>query len=231
MATVRSGIRESGPPATSRKMTEKMGNDFTAPFPSEKGARPMLPDALLHHPAIVLQWGVVLGIALTAALFDLRQGRIPNTLVVVTFVAAVVFNAAVVGWMALIDGLLGSAILSVPYILLFLYAGGGAGDAKLMMALGMWLGGINAVLALVMIAVTGIFMAILVAIYRRQALAVFTNLKHITKHAFAEIIILRNFKDMKLIPQGTQTQHTLPYAVAAYLGLCIAACGLLLWGM
>ncbi|MBM4028430.1 MAG: prepilin peptidase [Planctomycetes bacterium] len=92
----------------------------------------------LNHASDVtaVQWGVVLGASLAAALTDLRNRRIPNRLTMPLALVglAVAFYGG--GWANL--GAAGAAylVLALPYILLFLLAGGGAGDAKMMGATG-----------------------------------------------------------------------------------------------
>jgi len=83
---------------------------------------------------------VVLAISLAGCVTDLRSRRIPNVLTFGSALAALLFHAitggltgagtSAAGW------LVGAAILFLPF-----YLGGmGAGDVKLMAALGAWLG-------------------------------------------------------------------------------------------
>lgn len=63
-----------------------------------------------------------------ATWFDLRERRIPNWLCVITFVAGIALH-----WR---EGLAGAGLAALVYGALFLLGGVGAGDAKLMIALG-----------------------------------------------------------------------------------------------
>ena len=81
----------------------------------------------------------LLSTSLTALLFDLRSGRIPNAIPAASVLAALIARISLQG-----PGVLGSALagLFLPFALLFpLFRLGmtGAGDVKLLMALGSWL--------------------------------------------------------------------------------------------
>jgi Flp pilus assembly protein protease CpaA len=78
----------------------------------------------------------------TAALVtDVRTLKIPNWLTVSAFVAGLVFHAATQqGWNRLTFALGGFAVGFGIMLLLWLIGGSGAGDVKLMGALGAWIG-------------------------------------------------------------------------------------------
>jgi len=84
--------------------------------------------------------GVVGAYTLLAAATDLRKRRIPNWLTVPAAVAGLSFHLfAPSGW-GLTSALAGFAIGFGLLLLPFLIGGGGAGDVKLLAALGVWLG-------------------------------------------------------------------------------------------
>jgi prepilin peptidase CpaA len=79
---------------------------------------------------------------------DWRTRRIPNWLTVPAFFAGIAFNATAWGWVGMKAALVGAGLglgLLLPFVLL---RGLGAGDWKLMGALGAWLGPDNIILAL-----------------------------------------------------------------------------------
>jgi prepilin peptidase CpaA len=83
---------------------------------------------------------VALTISTIATVWDVKTRRIPNVLTVSAIVAAVPYLLFEGGSPALIRGLLGAAtglLLFFPY---FALGGLGAGDVKLLAAIGMWLG-------------------------------------------------------------------------------------------
>jgi len=88
----------------------------------------------------VIQWAVVAGVSLAAAVCDFRTRRIPNALTVPAFAAGLLYALWAAGASGFADAVKVSVLLALPFILLFLFSHGGAGDAKLMGAVGAWLG-------------------------------------------------------------------------------------------
>jgi prepilin peptidase CpaA len=72
-----------------------------------------------------------------AAIFDIRQRRVPNWL---TYSAALAALAFQISAGSLSDGLVGALACGAIGILLYLVSRLGAGDAKLLIAIGAWLG-------------------------------------------------------------------------------------------
>lgn len=188
----------------------------------------MWDEALWNHPAPALQWGVVLATGLCAAILDARTGKIPNKLVGPVLLAGLIVAPLSAGWAGLLDGLVGMMIMFAPYFLLFAVAGGGAGDAKLMAALGSWLGTTNGLICLICIAGTGVLFAFGHAVMRSRGKRVICSTGKILKRAFEDVFVLRNWTNVKLVPEH-KGAGTMPYAVATFFGLCLAAGGLLLW--
>src|SRR4051812_4578870 len=93
-----------------------------------------------NKPIPDLHWAAVIGACLVAAAWDVRTGRIPNWLCAALFAGGLLASLIRGGSSGAADAACGCVLLAVPYILLFVFAGGGAGDAKLMGAVGMWLG-------------------------------------------------------------------------------------------
>src|SRR5687768_7423149 len=107
---------------------------------------------LQNHPSPLLQWGAVLGATAVAAFTDSRARRIPNWLTGPVLAAGLIQAVVVGGGAGLADSLAAMLMLALPYIVLFLFAGGGAGDAKLMGALGSWLGLVQGAVVLGLVA-------------------------------------------------------------------------------
>ena len=100
-------------------------------------------------------WAVVLGACVIGCITDLRARRLPNALTLPLWVAGLAFSGATGGLSGFAGAFAASVILAVPYVILFMGAGGGAGDAKMMAALGAWLGLSHGLYALVVIALLG----------------------------------------------------------------------------
>ena len=102
---------------------------------------------------------VLVGVAV-GAVTDVRARRIPNALTGPLFLLALAWAIAMGGLPGLREAALGCLVAAGPFVFLFLFAGGGAGDAKLMGAVGAWLGVETGLLALVYVFLVGIALAI-----------------------------------------------------------------------
>lgn len=97
-----------------------------------------------------------------AAVWDIRQRRIPNILTLPVFFAGWIYQAVFHGWSGLGDGGLGFLVGFGVLFALWMVGGGGGGDVKLMGALSVWLG--FRLTLLVMIATTFIVLAVTVGV-------------------------------------------------------------------
>ena len=119
----------------------------------------------------VAQWGVVLGASLAAAIWDLRSRRIPNALTLPLVVTGLLYGLLAGGLSGLGQAAAACVVVALPYILLFVFAGGGAGDAKMMGALGAWLGLAAGAVVLGTVAATGVVLGLLNLATKRQLAA------------------------------------------------------------
>jgi prepilin peptidase CpaA len=180
----------------------------------------------------IYRWGVVIGTSLVAAGFDVRQGRIPNALTFPMLAAGLIFITWLGGLAGLAEAVGACALLALPYVLLFVFVGGGAGDAKLMGAIGSWLGLKHGLFALVCVLIAGGVLAVAKAISKKQ-------LKFVLMSVFVSIygFILFLIGQKKLPPasDGTDIKRSgnleLPYGVAIFAGVCAAAVIVRIWGV
>jgi prepilin peptidase CpaA len=86
------------------------------------------------------QWIVATSLAMVAGWLDWRSNKIPNWLTVSGLVAGVVIYAVARGWAGLLAALSGAALMLGVLLPVVLLRGLGAGDWKLMGALGSILG-------------------------------------------------------------------------------------------
>lgn len=171
--------------------------------------------------AAMIQWGVVLVASLVAALWDVKSRRIPNGLTLPLLVAGII--AAFVQD-DLKSSLLAAVVLGFPYVLLFMFAGGGAGDAKLMAAIGSWLGLSNGIVALAAISIFAIMFALLKAIFARRFFEVLNNIRFI----MLSFLFFLSTKGRAKYAGGMEmaddeTVLTIPYGPAIFAGLVAAA--------
>ncbi len=184
--------------------------------------------------ATSVQWGVVLGTSLGAAVTDLRSGRIPNWLTL-PVAAGGMFCAAVWGGPAgLGDAGAAWALLMLPYFLLFVLGRGGAGDAKMMGAIGAWLGLRAGLMALCCVCIVGGIVAGLRMLCHDERRAI---LRNVTTSLYVSALALaggrRTWNLLKTDRQeqadGRGEEVTIPYGIAIFLGVCLATLMVHLW--
>lgn len=118
---------------------------------------------------------VALGIALIAAAWDLKTRRIPNVLSFGAAVAALVVHSYVDGWSGAGMSLLGWFVGAAMFFPIFALGGMGAGDVKLLAAVGAWLGPLAAVWVALYSGIAGGVMALVVAALSGYLTQAFTN--------------------------------------------------------
>ncbi len=178
---------------------------------------------------VLLQWSVVIGASLVAAAYDLLRRRIPNWLTLPVF-AAGLWHAA---WTDGIDGvgaaMAAAAVLALPFVLLYIFAGGGAGDAKLMAAIGSWLGLAQGLVVLAAVAMAGFVLALAVAALRKRLRSVVSS---VTGSAWRVVVSVLSGAGLKGAIVGRGPAHptlTVPYGLAIFAGVCSAAGTMMLW--
>lgn len=186
---------------------------------------------LWSNPLAAVQWGVVIGAALAAAIVDARSGRIPNRLTLPLFGGGLVWALGTGGLVGLLEALAACIALSAPFIILFLGGAGGAGDAKLMGALGTWLGLLNGTIALVSVVVAGAVLGLLMAAAKGRLLEVLRQVR-----VLAGRMVLAGVPGVglgagggMLRPAATGQSIPMPYGVAIFLGITAAGVGVVLW--
>lgn len=178
-----------------------------------------------------LQWGVVCAATLVAAATDLSSRRIPNWLTFPLLGSGLIFAGVQAGSFGLLDSVLACALLAFPFVFLFVFAQGGAGDAKLMGAVGAWLGLINGALALVCVTVAGIMFAIAYAIVCKRTREVSMNLTGMGQNLFLRVLTRSSLSGTLSPETSAKPMLKMPYGVAIFAGVWVSAIGVLLWRM
>lgn len=174
-------------------------------------------DLLVWDNPRLVQWGVVIGVSLAAAVIDLRSRRIPNLLTVPALVFGLAWCFMLRGTGGLLDSAAGCLVLATPYLVLMML-GGGAGDVKLMAAVGAWLGLHDGLVALFFVACSGALLALGHIMVRRvmRARAPDQGLESpVGKEAQQNIAVL------------PMRKKAMPYGPAIFIGLCLAALAVL----
>jgi prepilin peptidase CpaA len=180
---------------------------------------------------LYIQWGVVICASLVAAITDIRTRRIPNALTITLLFSGLIFNLLNYGGIALISALGACVFLAIPFILLYAFAGGGAGDAKLMGAIGAWLGLEHGLYALLAVIFVGAFFGIAFALVNRQFTPVARRMK-LMFNGITSLIIFNKGKGVgEAIKTSVKPQEMLymPYGVAIFTGVILSGTGVMVW--
>ena len=172
------------------------------------------------NETVLIQWGAVLGASLVGAVTDYQSRRIPNALTGPLFLAGIGWSGGVAGWAGVGEALLGAVLLGLPFVILFVFAGGGAGDAKLMGGIGTWLSIEHGVITLAAVALMGGLLGLILAAATGRLRATLTRLRDVMLW-FAIILFSR-----KLSLAGTADGPDavrMPYGIAIFGGVCAAA--------
>ncbi len=175
------------------------------------------------------EWIVVMAIALVAGLVDLFTRRVPNILTGPAWILGLAWALGDRGVWRLAEVLAASVMLATPYVLLFLFAGGGAGDAKLMAAIGAWLGIVNGLAALFAIALCGTLLAVVYALHHGRFWSVMTYMRQSVGTVMYVACNRGKMSEARCVVLERGEMTTMPYGVAIFIGSCLAAGGAQLW--
>jgi len=180
--------------------------------------------AVFAHGQPAVRWGVVIAAAAVAAAFDLRTRRIPNLLTGPLLLGGIVYACFVAGFAGWVDATLACLLLATPYVVLFVCAGGGAGDAKLMGALGAWLGLLDGTATLVAVCLSGVLFALLFAIWRKRLDSVKQRLSLVTRSLLHLPFRRVSPRAVAAAIPARDEGLPMPYGPAILAG-CVLACG------
>jgi Flp pilus assembly protein protease CpaA len=177
------------------------------------------------------QWSVLVCAALVAAAIDIRKGVIPNYLTAPLFVAGLAFSVYKGGFSGLPDALAACLVLALPYVLLFLFAGGGAGDAKMMGAIGTWVGLSEGVIVLLFVSLAALFVALLTAIYKKQLIKILTKIFVDINTFFVYLSIGKIKGSFQSRKKNEQPENilTMPYGLVIFIGVSVSSIYFLIW--
>ncbi|MCE5229815.1 prepilin peptidase [bacterium] len=175
-------------------------------------------------------WFVIITVSLVAAIFDVRQRRIPNLVTFPVLAGGLIWNAYWGGLAAMGAALTAALLLTLPYVLLFAAGLGGAGDAKLMGALGAWVGTPLGYYLLGCVAATGAVLGLGYAIVRGRGRRTFGNLGRMLMWVPWLMGGPGSLRERTAILPSSGAMTRMPYGVAVFVGSCLTAVGVGLWG-
>ena len=147
--------------------------------------------------------------ALVGSFFDVKSRRIPNFITFPSFLLGLCLHLALGGWRQLLSALAAGVICGLVFLVFYIAGGMGAGDVKLIMAVGCIAGLSHIAYLLVLTALCGGVMAVGLALARGKLQETFLNVGEIAAHH--SHAGLQPHPDLNL--SNVQTLR-LPYALA-----------------
>ncbi len=129
-----------------------------------------------------VQETVAIGVGVIACGFDLHSRRIPNRLTFGAAACALLYATATAGVAGAGSSALGWLVALLLFLPFFLLGGMGAGDVKLMAAIGAWLGTGEVVHAVFYAALAGAALALLLMVIKGRARQTLLNLQLLLMH-------------------------------------------------
>jgi prepilin peptidase CpaA len=169
---------------------------------------------MLAHPNILIAL-IFIPLAVAITYMDVRYRRIPNELVLATFIGGLTLNTLLGGSHGLLTSLGGFALAFGLMFFLHLFGTMGAGDVKLFAAIGA-INGISLVLpTLLVVALTGGVLAICKMIYSRRTVTTLLGVSQV----FYGLLPGQRVPRFEVPADRT---YTLPYAVPICFGSLLA---------
>jgi prepilin peptidase CpaA len=169
----------------------------------------------MRGETMLIQIAVIL-LAGAACFTDLRWRRIPNLLVLSGFGLGAALNLARGGWSGLATSLVGAGLGLALFLPFFALEGMGAGDVKLLAALGSLLGPASLLGVALIAALAGGAMALAAALWRRKFIETVRGVGRLV--SFWAAGGLRPSPELSL---ANPAALKIPYAVPLAAGACI----------
>lgn len=147
--------------------------------------------------------------ALIGSVFDVKSRRIPNFITMPAFLFGLFLHLALGGWRQMLSSLAAGLICGLVFLVFYLAGGMGAGDVKLILAVGCIAGLSHIAYLLVLTALSGGVMAIVWAMARGRLQQTIMNVGELASHHRHEG--LQPHPDLNLKNAATLR---LPYALA-----------------
>jgi prepilin peptidase CpaA len=154
-----------------------------------------------------------------SSVHDIRERRIPNLVTGPAIAAALVLHSTLGGWRGLGDSAIAGLIAGGIFLVFFLAGGMGAGDVKLMAAVGCLAGLAPLSMMLISTAIAGAIFALAVGVYNRRLGETLRNVR----------ILLLHHKQLGLEPHAEINLDNartlrLPYALPIAAGCLFTIC-------
>ena len=159
---------------------------------------------------------VVLVVGIVACITDVRSRKIPNILTFGAAACGILFHLAIAGLPGLVTATGGWATGVALFLPFFLLRGMGAGDVKLLAALGAWLGPMQTIWLALFASMAGGLMALFVALSTGYFRRMFRNI--------SDMLLFWYVAGPRPVPDQTLDRSASPrlaYAIPIFVGTVI----------
>jgi len=160
---------------------------------------------------------IAVSVALVACCWDLYSRRIPNLLTFGAALAAFTISTLTAGLPGLGSGMAGWLLATALWLPLYALGGMGAGDVKLLAAIGAWLGPVDVFHAALYAGIAGGILAVVVAVMRGCVRQTYSNVQLLILHWR-----VAGFAPQAQLTLATATSPRLAYAVPILVGTVVA---------
>ena len=174
---------------------------------------------MIHIQAETIYTAVATACALAGSVFDVKTRRVPNFVTIPCFLLGLVLHLTLGGWKQMLLSLAAGTICGLVFLVFYLAGGMGAGDVKLIMAVGCIAGLSHIVYILSLTAIAGGAMALVLALIRGRLQETFLNVGELIAHHRQKG--LQPHPDLNL--RNARTLR-LPYALAIAGGCILTLC-------
>jgi prepilin peptidase CpaA len=168
---------------------------------------------MVHFDKEFIFPAVATSCAIVAAFVDIRSRKIPNIITGPALLIGLLLHLAIDGWSGLLTALTAGLVCGLLFLAFYLAGGMGAGDVKLMAAVGCIAGLPNSASLLIWTALAGGVMALFIILIRGRIKQTLRNIGSLMTHHAHEG--LTPHPDLNL---GNQDTLRLPYGLAIALG-------------
>jgi len=173
--------------------------------------------ALWRQLVILLPMGAVI---LTCAFTDFRERKIFNKVTYPAFLVGLVAHTIVFGLDGLLDGLLASFIMFVIGLIIMMTGGLKAGDVKLLMVVGAFVGGAGLVEVSFYTLIFGAAMGILNSVINGYIFELPVRIWHLIRGYF--LVLLMRDAAYKPVIDETDKRAWIPFAIPIFIGTVCA---------
>jgi prepilin peptidase CpaA len=182
---------------------------------------------MIGQPLLPGTGQIFLGILVaTAAIFDIRYRRIPNWLVLAGIIVGFIWNVYTSGWSGLLRASEGLGLGFILYFPLYLIRARGAGDVKLLAAVGAIAGPANCLWIFMLTAILGGIIALVILMFRGRVRKTFYNVGWIIQDLIHFRAPFRSSGELDVTtPKGMRLPHAAMIAVGALAFIYMAKFG------